>query len=209
MPIRREDKEFIQSIALIGALFGAFVGVIVTIHLSDRAHEQDSLQAEYHQTHAAITKLSTAGTVLDLQKPVVDQDVLKQVKEQIQYEQPAYLGTEKSFWLRIPRWGFFGICAGSCVAGAGAGFAAIWATGWISSAITFSLIRLMYRIIRKCSPNSKAAQRILAQSNTNIQNQMAFQRDNTRVLPILVKLLLFFLLALCILLTVVWHLTSI
>jgi hypothetical protein len=57
MPIRREDKEFIQALSLLGALFGACIGVFAVMHLSDRARETHTAQTEYTQTQAALLKL--------------------------------------------------------------------------------------------------------------------------------------------------------
>jgi cytosine/uracil/thiamine/allantoin permease len=34
MPIRREDKEFIQALSLFGALLGACIGVFAVVHFS-------------------------------------------------------------------------------------------------------------------------------------------------------------------------------
>ena len=125
MLIRREDKELIHNLSLLGALFGACVCVFLTVHLSNRARQENAEHSEYQQTNAALVKLSspTAGT----ESPVVDEDILKQVQEHIQQEQPAEAASpQKSFWVDLPRWGFWGICAGSGVAGAVAGFSTIW-----------------------------------------------------------------------------------
>ena len=204
MPIRSEDKEFIQTFALFGALFGAFVGAIVVVHLSDRAHEQYTEQTEYQQTQAAIMKLSEASITPG--QPLVNSDVLQQVQQQIQPEEAgAGQSADKSFWLRIPRWGFLGLCAGGCIVGTVAGFSGIWLTGWVGSVSLYALIRLFYRCIRKVAPNSAAANRV---EQSNPSGVTSFQRDNSRILPTLVKLAFLTLLVLGVLGMVVWYLTS-
>ncbi|MHC5083570.1 MAG: hypothetical protein ACYTET_06490 [Planctomycetota bacterium] len=204
MPIRSEDKEFIQTLALFGALLGAFVGVIVVVQLSERAHEQYTQQTEYHQTQAAIVKLSEA--TVNPGQPLVNQEVLEQVQQQIQpQDAEATKPVNESFWLDIPRWGYLGLCAGGCIGGIIAGFGSLWVTGWLGSIALYALIRLFYKGIRKVAPDCAAA-KLGQQSNQD--GQLAFQRDDSRVLPTLVKLAFLILLSLGVLGMVVWHLTS-
>ena len=202
MSIRREDKELIHNLAVLGALLGACLGVFVTAHLSNRAHEQNQRHSEYQQTHAALAKLSCPKGVPG--ELVVDQTIIKQMQEQIQQEQPEVTDTQQSLWLRIPRWGFIGICGVSCIGGAIAGFSSIWLTGWTGSVLVYFFIRLLYKLVRKVAPNSATAKSI-SDSQSKGVGMPAFQRDDNRILPILVKLIFLLLLVLSVLGAVVWH----
>lgn len=206
MLIRREDKELIHNLAVLGALFGACVCIFLVVHLSNEAHEQNVEQTEYQQTHAALAKLTVPAA--DADKAVVDQDILKQVQEHMIQEQPeAEVGCEESFWLKLPQWGFWGVCAAGGIAGGIAGFSTIWATGWIGSVFVYAFIRLMYRVIRKLAPNSAAAQ-LPQRGSADEAGQSCFERNRQRVFPTLVKLTFLLLLALGALAVVVWIVTG-
>ena len=206
MSIRREDKELIHNLAVLGALLGACLAVFVTAHLSNRAHEQNQRHTEYQQTHAALAKLSSPKGVPG--ELVVDQTIIKQMQEQIQLEQPeAAADVQQSFWLRIPHWGFIGICGVSCIGGAIAGFSSIWLTGWIGSVIVYFFIRLLYKLVRKVAPNSATAMSISASQSKGV-GVAAFQRDDNRILPMVVKLVFLLLLVLGVLGAVVWHMAG-
>lgn len=208
MSIRREDKELIHNLAVLGSLLGACLGVFMIVHLSGKAQEENLRNSEYQQTHAALAKLSSPKGVPG--ELVVDQAIIKQMQDQIQAEQPEATTTEKSLWLRIPRWGFFGICGISCVGGAVGGFSTVWLTGWTGSAIVYFFIRLLYKIIRKVAPNSATAQSLgQNQTRPTAGSTITIQRDDHRVLPIVIKLLFLLLLVLGVLGVVVWHLAGI
>ncbi|MBL7215660.1 MAG: hypothetical protein ISS71_08280 [Phycisphaerae bacterium] len=207
MSIRREDKEMIHHLALLGSLLGACLGVFAIVHLSGRAYEQNRQYSEYQQTHAALAKLSSPKGVPG--ELVVDQTIIKQMQEQMQAEQPEAIDTQQSFWLRIPRWGFWGICGVSGLLGAVAGFSTIWLTGWVGSLFVYCFIRTIYKVIRKVAPNSAAAKPIpIPQNQSTGAGLLAFQRNDNRLLPILVKLLFLLLLVLSVLGVVVWHLAG-
>lgn len=206
MFIRCEDKELIHNLAILGALFGACVSVFLTVHLSNRAREKNAQHSEYQQTNAALAKLSSSTT--GPETAVVDKDILKQVQEHIQQEQPAEAPeSAKSFWLDLPKWGFWSICAGSGIAGAVAGFSTIWASGWAGSVLLYSFIRLMYKVIRKVAPNSAAA-KLSEQGQMQQPDHPNFERNQQRIFPTLVKLMFLLLMALAALAVVVWKVTG-
>ena len=205
MPIRREDKEFIQALSLFGALFGACIGVFVVVHISNQAQEQHFEQNEYQQTHAALLKLSS--TVVNPGNPIADENVLTQVQQQIEQTPSPEIVSEKSVWTRIPRWGYLGICGGSGILGALSGYYGTWITGWCGTIFICYLIRFFYRIIRRVAPNY--ALRINLQPVSVQQGHIQTQREDGRMLPTMVKLFALLLFVLAILATVVWHLTAI
>lgn len=205
MPIRREDKEFIQALSLFGALLGACAGVFAITHISKQARQQYSERHEYQQTHAALLKLSS--TVVNPDNPITDENVLDQVQQQIQQTPTPEIVHEKSVWTRIPRWGYLGICGGSGVIGALGGYYGTWTTGWCGTIVTCYLIRFLYWIIRRAAPNYAASIHLHSASRQGEQGHI--QREDGRILPTLVKLFALLLFVLGILAVVVWHLTAI
>ncbi len=207
MPIRREDKEFIQALSLFGALLGACIGVFGVVHISNQAQQQHSEQNEYEQTHAALLKLSS--TVVNPSNPIADENVLEQVQQQIQQTPAPKVVVEKSFWTRIPRWGYLGICGGGGVLGALSGYYGIWVTGWCGTIFICYFIRFLYRIVRRVAPDYAASIHLQPVSGQDKQGHIQVQREDGRMLPTLVKLFALLLFVLGILAAVVWRLTAI
>ncbi len=206
MSIRREDKELIYNLGILGSLVGACLGVFLTVHLSNRAHEQHQKQSEIQQTNEAIVKLSSA--TINPEMPALDQSLLKQVQEQMQQEQPDVpKNADQSFWLRIPRWGFLSLCGASGIAGVIAGFSTVWVTCWSGSVFTYYFIRLIYKAIRKVAPNSKIAQEPTPKKVTTVGSSV-FQRNENRILPVVIKLIFLLILVLSVLGIVVWHIAG-
>ncbi|MCI0498735.1 MAG: hypothetical protein L0Y36_03505 [Planctomycetales bacterium] len=206
MPIRREDKEFIQSLSLFGALFGACMGVFAVVRLSDRAHQTYAKQTQTHQEQAALLKLS--DTLLKPSvEPIIDKEVLTRVQDQMPQTEDKIVPV-KSFWLDLPRWGYWGLCAGGCLAGVFAGYGTVWATGWAGSIFIYYFIRLLYKGIRKTTPHLAAAQQVGANGSFSPSYGMPHHRDDTRLLPTIVKLSFLLLFVLGILAAVVWRLTA-
>jgi ABC-type branched-subunit amino acid transport system permease subunit len=203
MSIRREDKEFIQSLSVLGALLGACIGGFMVMHLSERAHRHYAEQFEQQQTHAALMKLSSAAVTPN--NPIANKDVLEQVQQQISPEsrlpQPA-----KGFWLTLPRWKLWALAGGGGLVGGITGFGAIRLTGLLGSLMIFQFIRLLYAAIRKYAPNSAAAKTLQPKPEDNSNQQ--YQRNDQRILPVVVKLFFFLLLTLILLTIVVWYLTN-
>lgn len=202
MPVRREDKEFIQALSLLGALLGACLGVFAVMHISQQAQKQSVEQTELQQTQAALMKLST--TVVNPNNPIADEQVLNQVQDHIK-QTPIPETIEKDhFWTRLPRWGFWGICGGGCAVGAVAGYAGVWGTGWIGTVFIYHFIRGLYRIIRRVAPNYAVGINLQPVDNKSGPHQ----REEGRILPTLVKLFFLMLFILAILAAIVWHLTG-
>ena len=207
MPVRREDKEFIQALSLFGALLGACIGVFAVVHISNQAQEQHTEQNEYEQTHAALLKLSS--TVVNPGNPIADENVLHQVHEQIQRTPVPKVDSEEGFWTQIPRWGYWGICGGSGVVGALSGYYGTWITGWCGTIFIYYFIRFLYRILRKIAPNYAARIHLQPIITQDEQGHFQMQREDGRLLPTLVKLFALLLFLLAVLAAVVWHLTAI
>jgi hypothetical protein len=207
MPIRREDKEFIQALSLFGALLGACLGVFIVVHISNQAQEQHVEQSEFQQTQAALLKLSS--TVVDRGNPIADENVLSQVQEHLQQTPVPEEVPEESFWTQIPQWGYLGICGGSGILGALGGYYGTLASGWLGTVFICYLIRFMYRIVRRVAPNYAVKINLQPVSEMNHQERMQIQREDGRMLPAVVKLFALLLFLMGILAAVVWHLTAI
>jgi ABC-type branched-subunit amino acid transport system permease subunit len=203
MSIRREDKEFIQSLSILGALLGTCIGAFMVMHLSDRAHRRYAEESEQQQTHAALLKLSTAAVTPN--NPIANKDVLEQVQQHISPDSQQ-AGPEKGFWLTLPRWKLWILSGGGGLAGAFSGFTAIRLTGMLGSLLIYHFLRLLYAGIRRYAPNSSAAQTLKPKPDEN--GSQVYQRNEQRILPVVVKLFFFLLLTLILLTVVVWYLTN-
>lgn len=203
MPIRREDKEFIQSLSLLGAILGACLGVIFVTHQSRNARQEFAEADEYQQTHAALLKLSQ--TIVNPNNPISDENVMKQIQEQFQQTQQPEGPVKRGFWVDLPKWGLIGLCTGGCIVGAVGGYGIVTVTGWAGTMMVLYCIRLIYMGIRKTMPQYAAA--IHIQSDPQ-NNSSSIERDNSRILPAIVKLTFFIALVLLILGALVWHVTA-
>jgi hypothetical protein len=206
MPIRREDKEFIQALSLLGAVFGACIGLIVVMHFSDQAHESHYEQTEYVQTQAALLKLQT--TVVNPNNPIADEHVLSQVQKQMDQTPAPEPVVKKNFWVRMSRFGFATLCTGGCVIGAVTGYSSVWLIGWIGSLLVLYSIRLLYLMIRSVAPGVIAAKSEVAAGQLPGNNTGA-KRDDGRILPTLIKLIFLLAFTLSIIAAIAWHLTKI
>ena len=206
MPIRREDKEFVQALSLMGALFGACIGMFAVIHLSDLAKETHTEQTEYTQTQAALIKLKTS--VVNPSNPISNENVLDQVQQRIPQKPASEAAPQKSFWIDIPRWGYIGLCGGGVIAGAIVGYNFIWLIGWIGSILVLYFIRGVYRAIGKVTPHSAAAGKTQANPDNAASSYAYHQRNEDRMLPMLVKLLFLLAFVLTVTAAIVWRLTA-
>ena len=207
MLIRHEDKEFIQALSLFGALLGACAGVFVVVHISNRVHQQYSVQNEYQQNHAALLKLSS--TVANPNNPIADENVLDQVQQQIEQIPAPKVVAEESFWTCIPRWGYLGFCGGGGVLGALGGYYGTWTTGWCGTIFICYFIRFLYKIIRRVAPESAVKIHLPPVSGEDEQSHYCIPREDGRILPTLIKLFFLLLFLLGILAVIVWRLTAI
>lgn len=198
--IRREDKEIIHNLSLLGMLFGAFVGGFLTLHFHRQAQFQDETTMAAVQTHTSLVRLSSN---LSAEEVSVAKAAIGQVQAEAE-PAPEAPQAQKKFWLGLPRWGLWGICAGAALAGAGTGYLSLWGAGWLGSILTYWLIRGTYRLIRKTAPECSAATRVPAATGSIC----TFQREQNRLLPTLIKLFMLLTMALSVLAVVVWYLTS-
>lgn len=199
--IRREDKEIIHNLSLLGMLFGAIVGGFLTLHFHKQAHIRQDAWTDAEQTHSSLVRLSVNLTA---EEASVAQAAIGQVQTTDPQSETEGTPASKSIWIGLPQWGLWGICAGTALIGAGTGYLSLWGAGWLGSLLTYWLIRVTYRLIRKTAPECTAAQRSSAPTGT----VSTFQRDQNRLLPTLIKLFMLLAMVLSVLAIVVWYLTS-
>lgn len=199
--IRREDKEIIHNLSLLGMLFGAFVGGFLTLHFDKQAHLRLNDEAIAAQTHSSLVRLSSNLTEKEAS---LAQAAIGQVETDVDPVSDE-ITSEKSFWVTLPQWGLWSICAGAALAGGSAGYLTLWGAGWLGSLLTYWIIRIIYGQIRTVAPTCAAAHRPALQTRTDC----TFQRDQNRFLPTLIKLFMLLTMALSALAVVVWQLTAI
>jgi hypothetical protein len=198
--IRREDKEIIQNLSLLGMLFGAVVGCFLILHFNKQAHLQLDDQAAAAQTHSSLVRLSSNLTE---QEASLAEAAIGQVGAAIE-PAPEAMTLEKSFWVTLSPWGMWSICAGGALVGGSFGYLTLWGGSWLGSLLTYWMIRIIYSRIRTIAPACAAARRTLPSE----KNLSMFQRDQNRLLPTLIKLFILLAITLSILALVVWQLTA-
>jgi len=198
--IRREDKEIIHNLSLLGMVFGAVVGCVLVLHFNKQAHLQLDDQAAAAQTHNSLVRLSSNLTE---QEASLAEAAIGQVGAAIE-PAPEELTLEKSFWITLSPWGMWGICAGGALVGGGLGYLTLWGGSWLGSLLTYWMIRIIYSRIRTIAPACAAARRTIP-SNKNL---WAVQRDQNRLLPTRIKLFMLLAITLSIVAIVVWQLPA-
>lgn len=198
--IRREDKEIIQNLSLLGMLFGAVVGCFLILHFNKQAHLKLDDQTAAAQTHSSLVRLSSNLTEKEAS---LTEAAIGQVGADIK-PAPEEMTPEKSFWVTLSPWGMWGICAGGALVGGGLGYLTLWGGSWVGSLLTYWMIRIIYGRIRATAPTCAAARRATSYE----KNLYTFQRDQNRLLPTLIKLFMLLAITLSILAIVVWQLTA-
>jgi len=198
--IRREDKEIIQNLSLLGMLFGAVVGCFLILHFNKQAHLELDDQDAAAQTHNSLVRLSSNLTE---QEASLAEAAIGQVGASIE-PAPEELTLEKSFWITLSPLGMWSIFAGGALVGGSFGYLTLWGGSWLGSLLTYWMIRMIYGRIRTIAPACAAARRAVPSE----KNLYTFQRDQNRLLPTLIKLFMLLAITLSILAIVVWQLTA-
>lgn len=198
--IRREDKEIIQNLALLGMLFGVFLGVFLTLHIDRKARQRQDVQTTTAHTQSSLVRLSNSLPTEEIQ---LAQAALGEIQDEETTEIASQM-TRSNFWAKLPHWKLWAICAGAGLVGGTAGFLTLWGAGWLGAVWTYWVIRKIYGVIRTAAPDCSAARR-----NGNSRGaDCPFQRDNNRLLPTLIKLCMLLMTVLGVLAIVMWHLTA-
>jgi hypothetical protein len=198
--IRREDKEIVHNLSFLGMLFGIFVGGFLVLHWNKQAHIKVNAQADAAYTQNSLVRLS--GNLPEKEASLA-QAAIGQVEAEAE---PAAqeMVIEKNFWVSLPKSAFWGICAGAAIIGGITGYLTFWGASWLGALLTYVIIRAIYGQIRTIAPNCAAASRPMSEGNTP-----SFQRDQNRLLPTLIKLVMLLAIVLSVLAAIVWQLTAI
>ncbi len=175
MQIRREDKEFINYIGLLGAGIGAILAVSAVFHFRDNAINQLSQQKHYIQQNSPLLALADSQLIEDFGEAnnIIGGflDNIKQVN--------AELGRlENGFWATLPLADLIVLCATTCVGGFIGGYYSVWLISAIGTIGTIKIIRLTYKIIWRIRPEFDGGKQQI-----EINNNVQIKRDKHRVLP--------------------------
>ena len=197
MQIRREDKEFINYLRLLGAGMGAILAVLAVFHLRDNAKNQLSEQRHYVQQNFA---LANSPLIKSLQ--VADNIATGFLDNAKQAD--AELGRlESGFWATVSQVDLIVLSATVCVAGLVGGYCSVWLLSAIGTLGTIKLIRLTYKIIWHIRPEFDGGRQQI-QSGNNVR----IKRNEHRILPGLLKLSVMALIGLLILWAAVYYYTG-
>lgn len=175
MQIRREDKEFINYIGLLGAGIGAILAVLAVFHFRDNAKNQLSQQKHYVQQNSLFLALANPQPIEDSgEANNIAGGFLDNVKQD-----NAKLGRlENGFWATLPLAGLMVLCATACVGGFIGGGCSVWLISAIGTIGTIKIIRLTYKIIWRIRPEFDGGKQQIQN-----YNNVLIKRDKHRVLP--------------------------
>ncbi len=197
MQIRREDKEFINYLRLLGAGIGAILAVLAVFHLRDNAKNQLSEQKHYVQQNLAF-----ANSPLIESLQVADNIATGFLDNAKQAD--AELGRlESGFWVTVSQVDLIVLSATVCVGGLIGGYCSVWLLSTIGTLVTIKLIRLTYRIIWRIRPEFDGGRQQI-QSGNNVR----IKRDEHRILPGVLKLSVMAIIGLLILWAAVYYYTG-
>ncbi len=197
MLIRQQDKAIIHYVALLGAVLSALAAGIAIWNLPDQGQYANALKNELNEEASAFNKLSQAGIMpeqLHIAKAAAEG--LSPIAAQ---ESPVW-----SFWDSLPVWQLTLLSIASALASAAVSYGLIWITMYLGSVLLYIFIRRIYNVIKCISPAMAAT----CGQTVMINGQPVIQRDPTRILPILIKLIVLMSLTLILLAVIVWQVTS-
>jgi hypothetical protein len=197
MLIRQQDKAIIHYVALLGTVLSALGAGVVIWNLPEQRQSAIAMQNEASQEASALDKLSQAGIMpehLHIAKAAA-----KELTTETVQEMPVW-----SFCDSLAIWQLALLSLAGATASAAISYGLIWTTMYIGSVILYIVIRRIYDVIRHLSPTMAAT----CGQTVTIDGQPVIQRDPTRIIPILIKLIVLMSLTLILLAVIVWQLTS-
>lgn len=197
MQIRREDKEFINYLRLLGAGMGAILAVLAVLHLRNNANNQLSEQKRYVQQNFAF-----ANSPLTESLQVAD-NIASGFLDNTKQADAELSRLENGFWANLSSVDLTVLSATVCVGGLIGGYCSVWLLSAIGTFGTIKLIRLTYKIIWRIRPEFDGGRQQI-QSGNNVR----IKRDERRILPGLLKLSVMALIGLIILWAAVYYYTG-
>lgn len=199
MDIRREDKDIIQHLALLGMLFGAAIALFMTLNIRQRAVSQIG---QIQQAQTVHSRLATLSSSLPKEQSKLAENVFQQVHT-VAPDKPLSGWTE--FWASLKMPHLVGICGAIGIGGGLAGYILFGFSGWVGSLGTYWLIRALYRF-RPAAPDHPAEKRCYLRRDPNSE---FIERQPHRTLPMVIKLLVLLACVLTAVGVIVWQLTAI
>ena len=191
MLIRREDEEFINSLKLFGAVVGAVLSVVFVFGVRDRAVNRVAQQTEHMQQNAPLLVL--AGVDVTSEQPAKPNESVGEFVNNVSQTRSELHQIDRGFWSTLPRNKFIAIFVATGVGGLAGGYFSVWLLSYIGTIATIKLIRSTYKVIWRFNPTFDGGRPDQQNDNNTIE------RDDRRILPGVVKLLVMAFFGLCVL----------
>ena len=202
MRLRREDEKIVRCLATVGAFFGACIGVLAIVNASRIAHRDLWDEQGHIDEYAPILQLDQSQ--FNAEQAVTSQLAVDDVARQLQQKSDKIVQMEKGFWVNLPTLGYIGLCVGAGLGSMAISYLAFWAIVYLGSLAVYKAIRSIYTCIRRLAPNSACAQIETLPDGED----PAVRRDDSRVLPAVIKLSIMLIIALVLLAVAVYQLTA-
>ncbi|MCK4960574.1 MAG: hypothetical protein KAT00_14275 [Planctomycetes bacterium] len=202
MRLRREDEKIVRSLATVGAFFGACIGVLAIVNASRIAHRDLQDEQGHIDEYAPILQLDQSQ--FNAEQVVTSQLAVDNVARQLQQKNDKIIQLEQGFWITLPTWGYAGLCIGAGLGSMALSYLAFWVIVYLGSLTIYKVIRSTYTCIRRLAPNSTCAQLETLPDGSD----PAVRRNDSRVLPAVIKLSIMLIIALVLLAVAVYQLTA-
>lgn len=203
MRIRREDKEAIRCMALVGAVLGAVLGPVLILNQSRQAHEQLKQHNEFLNINASVRHIDDSPVTLD--QLGLTTAAVGGVLDQLQQAESEIQELEKSFWIKLPVWALAGMCLGSFAGGIIAGYHFVWLITWCGSYFVYKLIRSIYKLYWLSGKEQPATEQVENDGTVSTVRQ----RNENRIMPLVIKLTIIAVAVITILAFILFYMTAI
>lgn len=198
--IRREDKEIVQYLALLGMLFGAVIAIFVLLNQRQQALCQLQNLQQSQMAHQRISMLSSN---IPAEQVKLAENLLHQVQTNSVSSKPLL----NSFWSELSKPRLLALMGLAGLIGGISGYFAFGVAGWLGSFFTYWLIRRIYRLIGGAKPTNPVLPP--ASYLRRDPNDDFIVRDPQRTLPMVIKLLVLLTCLLTAIGMIIWRLTAI
>jgi len=180
MQIRREDKEFINYLRLLGAGMGAILAVLAVFYFRDNAKNQLSEQRHYVQQNCPLLALANSQLIEDLGEA---DNIAGGFLDNVKQANAKLSRLENVFWVTLSLADLIVLCASACVGGLIGGYYSLWLISAIGTLGTIKLIRLTYKIIWRIRPEFDGGKQQIQTGNNFV-----IKRDKHRILSGVLKM---------------------
>ena len=200
MQIRREDKEFINYIGLLGAGIGAILAVLAVFHFRGNAKDQLSQQKHYVQQNSPLLALADSQLIEDFGEA---NNIIGGFLDNIKQANAKLGRLENGFWATLSFADLIVLCATACVGGLIGGYCSVRLISAIGTMGTIKLIRLTYKIIWRIRPEFDGGRQQIQNDNN-----VLVKRYKHRILSGVIKMSVMALVGLIILWVTVYYCTG-